>query len=162
MTQPSHPPLDERLTSIERTHRRLFVICAALAATMIATLAATYGRTTGTMRARGLEITDDSGRVRVTLGLDGGQPRLLLYDDRGTVRLTLTHDPFGTALFIHDSAGVTRVGAAQFAHGGGGFALHGPDSKGGAALYLKGGGSLTFYDTAGTITARLPGPAGRR
>ncbi len=31
----------------------------------------------------------------------------------------------------------TRVGVAQFAHGGGGVALYGPDSKVAAVLYLK-------------------------
>jgi hypothetical protein len=50
----------------------------------------------------------------------------------------------------------SRVVAAQFAHGRGGFALHGPESKGAAVLYLKEEGSLTFHGSDGEVTARLP------
>ena len=53
--------------------------------------------------------------------------------------------------------GTTRVGVAQFAHGGGGFALHGPEAKGAAVLYLQGDGSLTFYGPDGDVQARYPG-----
>ena len=49
-----------------------------------------------------------------------------------------------------------RVGVAQFSHGGGGFALHGPGTRGAAVLYLRGDGSLTQYDTTGVVTARWP------
>ena len=45
---------------------------------------------------------------------------------------------------------------AQFAHGGGGVALHGPRDKGAAVLYYKGAGSLTMYDEAGKVVARVP------
>ena len=70
--------------------------------------------------------------------------------------LALAHDPGGSALFIRDSEGVIRVGVAQFAHGGGGVALHGPGSKGAAVLYFQEAGSLTFYDPDGNPTMRLP------
>jgi hypothetical protein len=70
--------------------------------------------------------------------------------------MELTHDSSGTRLYVHDDAGDVRVGVAQFAHGGGGFALHGPQGRGAAVLYLKGDGSLTFYDVAGAVTARFP------
>lgn len=52
--------------------------------------------------------------------------------------------------------GDTRLGAAQFAHGGGGYALHGPGGRGAAVLYLSGDGSLTIYDAEGGVTARFP------
>lgn len=51
--------------------------------------------------------------------------------------------------------GDTRVGAAQFAHGGGGYALHGPGGRGAAVLYLKDEGSLTMYDADGAVAARF-------
>jgi hypothetical protein len=87
--------------------------------------------------------------------------RFQLVDADGQVRIDLRHTSDETGLFIMDDAGGTRLGAAQFAHGGGGFALHGPDMKGAAVLYLKGDGSLTFYDTEGQVTHRVPESAPR-
>lgn len=84
--------------------------------------------------------------------------RIQLVDVAGRTRMDLTHDSLGTRLYIHDDAGEVRVGVAQFSHGGGGFALHGPGGHGAAVLYLKGDGSLSFYDSAGTVTARFPEP----
>jgi len=77
-------------------------------------------------------------------------------DESGQDRLSLNHDAGGTALFIRDEGGVIRLGAAHFAHGGGGFALHGPDSRGAAVLYYDESGSLSFFDPEGNITLRLP------
>lgn len=84
--------------------------------------------------------------------------QLQIVDTDGHVRMDLTHDSTGTRLFVHDDAGDVRVGVAQFAHGGGGFALHGPGGKGAAVLYLKGEGNLSFYDSAGALSARFPAP----
>jgi hypothetical protein len=86
--------------------------------------------------------------------------RVQLVDGAGHVRLDLRHDSTETGAFIIDAAGDTRIGVAQFSHGGGGVALHGPNMKGAAVLYLKGRGSLTFYDSLGAVTARMPS-AGR-
>ena len=66
------------------------------------------------------------------------------------------HSQEQSALLLKDESGNTRVGAAQFAHGGGGFALHGTDMKGAAVLYHKRGGSLSFFDTLGSLTTRIP------
>jgi hypothetical protein len=49
------------------------------------------------------------------------------------------------------------VGGTLFAHGGGGFALHGPEAKGAAVLYLKGDGNLTFFGAEGEVQARYRG-----
>jgi hypothetical protein len=88
--------------------------------------------------------------------------RIQLVDQSGRVRLELRQDSTETGLFILDESGSTRIGVAQFAHRGGGFALHGPDMKGAAVLYLKGQGSLTFYDETGAVISRVPDtPAGR-
>ena len=86
--------------------------------------------------------------------------RLQIVDADGRVRIDLRHDDSETGLFIVDDAGDTRLGAAQFAHGGGGYALHGPGGRGAAVLYLKGDGSLTLYDADGSVTSRFP-EAGR-
>jgi hypothetical protein len=84
--------------------------------------------------------------------------RFQLVDDTGHVWIDLKHDSAETAIFLFDDSGTVRVGVAQFAHGGGGFALHGPQSRGAAVLYLRDQGSLTFYDADGEATARFPGP----
>lgn len=82
--------------------------------------------------------------------------RFQLVDEEGKVRMDLRHDSTETGLFVLDAVGDTRVGIAQFAHGGGGVALHGPSTRGAAVLYLKERGSLTLYDTTGAVTARFP------
>jgi hypothetical protein len=83
--------------------------------------------------------------------------RIQLVDERGGVRIDLRHDHEETGLFIQDAAGDTRLGAAHFAHGGTGYALHGPGGRGAAVLYLKGDGALSLYDARGAVTARFPG-----
>jgi len=85
--------------------------------------------------------------------------RIQLVDEEGRVWIDLRHDSTETGIFVLDAAGDTRVGIAQFAHGGGGVALHGPATRGAAVLYLKERGTLTMYDTTGAITARFPATA---
>lgn len=109
------------------------------------------------LRSERLEIVDQQGRPRVVLGLDEqGSAGVMVNDTAGEARVTLLHDSEGSALFIRDAEGVIRVGVAQFAHGGGGVALHGPNSRGAAVLYLQEAGSLTFYDVEGEPTLRIP------
>lgn len=109
------------------------------------------------IRTGRLEVTDADGHVVAWLGVDeGGSAGLFLQDDDGATRASVTHDGEQSALYLYDDAGTVRVGVAQFAHGGGGVALHGPESKGGAVLYLKDAGSLTFYDAEGKVLDRLP------
>ena len=109
------------------------------------------------VRADRIEIVDAQGRARIVLDAGGAGPTLEVLDVAGVARATLGDDADGTALYLRDGDGTTRVGVAQFAHGGGGFALHGPEAKGAAVLYLKGDGSLTFFGPEGEIQARYPG-----
>jgi hypothetical protein len=109
------------------------------------------------LRAERLEIMGQQGEPAAVLGFDdAGSAGLFINDPGGSVRVALAHDSDGSALFIRDAKGVIRVGVAQFSHGGGGVALHGPDSKGAAVLYFKETGSLTFFDTEGNPTSRVP------
>ncbi len=110
-----------------------------------------------TVRAARFELVDGEDRVRGELSLREGAPVFSLLDESGQDRLSLNHDAGGTALFIRDEEGVIRLGATHFEHGGGGFALHGPDSKGAAILYYNESGSLSFYDTDGNRSLHLPG-----
>lgn len=120
-----------RLDRLERAHRRLRLAALVLGALLLVTW------------ARRAEL--DVMRVH----------RLQLVDQEDRVRAELRHDSTETGLFILDHEGTIRVGAAHFAHGGSGVALHGPGLEGAAVLYLKGRGSLTFYDSAGGVRGQL-------
>lgn len=112
------------------------------------------------IRAERLEIIGPQGEPAAVLGFDAeGSAGLFINDPGGSMRVALTHDSSGSAMFLRDAEGVIRVGVAQFAHGGGGVALHGPDSKGAAVLYFKESGSLTFYDVDGNATLSVPDKA---
>jgi hypothetical protein len=112
-----------------------------------------------TVRCARLELLDAQGRTLATLGTDAdGASGFFLHDEAGGLRASLTHDAGQTALFLYDGEAVVRVGAAHFAHGGSGFALHGPNSEGSAVLYYKGSGSLRFFEPDGTPTLVLPAP----
>lgn len=148
--------LESRIEALEKRTRLL--LGALLLTTSLALLGAAPSAELedGTVRATRFELVDAESRVRGELSLRQGAPVFSLLDETGRDRLSLNHDAGGTALFIRDEAGVIRLGAAHFAHGGGGFALHGADSKGAAVLYYDESGSLSFYDPDGSSTLRLP------
>lgn len=98
-----------------------------------------------------LRLLDDAGIERANLSISGLVVRFLLKDEAGNERLALEYQPEGTGLYIYDDVGTTRIGVAQFSHGGGGVALHGAESKGAAVLYLKETGRLSFYDNNGLL-----------
>ena len=89
------------------------------------------------------------------LSAGDGEPGLFLKGDDGVNRAALFHTDDGTGLYIMDADGVTRIGIAQFEHGGGGVALHGPESKGAAVLYFKDEGSLRFFGPEGEVTNQV-------
>ncbi len=146
--------LERRLESISRRNRGLgIIILLGVAAVLLVGAAQSEP---DTLKAKKLQLVDDQGRVRASLQLIENAPVVSLTDESGQERLRLVTNADETGLFIRDDKGVIRVGAAQFAHGGGGFALHGPDSKGAAVLYLKGEGSLSFFDAENNRTLRVP------
>ncbi|MDH3270026.1 MAG: hypothetical protein OEN56_01760 [Gemmatimonadota bacterium] len=129
----SNTPLESRVEKLERRNRML--VFGLVAALVIPAL-------TGMRR----DAHPDDIVVK----------RVRVVDDEGRVRIDLRHNAEETGMFVLDEEGQPRIGAAQFSHGGGGFALHGPGGQGGAVLYLRGDGSLTMYDAAGEVTARFP------
>lgn len=148
--------LETRIRKLERTNRLLTVGLLAAAA-FFAAGSASETRDSEPLRAQRIELIDPDGTVRAMLGADAeGSTGLFVYDSEGGVRLSLTHDPDQSALFISDAEGTVRIGVAQFAHGGGGVALHGAQSKGATVLYHKDSGSLSLYDTEGERTLRIP------
>jgi hypothetical protein len=107
------------------------------------------------LRVESLDLVKND-QVYAQLLVEGDSPQLRLLDRDGGVRARLWHDDEQTALFLNDGDGHTRVGVAQFAHGGGGFALHGEESKGAAVLYLANRkGSLSFIDENGKVLSRV-------
>ena len=104
------------------------------------------------VRAGAFRLVDDRGDVRASLFLSASGPMFALYDTVGVPRASLEHGSEETALYLRDASGTIRVGAAQFAHGGGGFAIHGEQAKGASVLYMaKGHGRLTFYSADGEV-----------
>jgi len=148
--------LESRIETLEKRTRLL--LGALLVTTSLSLLGAAPSAEPEdrTVQATRFELVDPEGRVRGELSLRDGAPVFSLLDETGRDRLSLNHDAGGTALFIRDEGGVIRLGAAHFAHGGGGFALHGPDSKGASVLYYDEAGSLSFYDPDGNRALRLP------
>jgi hypothetical protein len=147
-----------RIARLEARLRALVMV--GIAGLSLLTLGALAGEDSdGVVRTRALEVVDESGRVRAALRTEKGHPELVLYDASGTPRASLLQDPDQSALFLRDAEGTIRVGAAHFAHGGGGIALHGEESRGAVALYLaEGRGALSFYGPDGTLLHRVPAP----
>lgn len=108
------------------------------------------------VRAHEFILVDSAGAERGELSMRDGVPGFYLKDDDGKDRVILIHNEELTALYLLDGMGDVRIGAAQFSHGGGGFALHGPEGKGGAVLYLKKSGSLRMFDPDGNVSAQFP------
>lgn len=141
--------LEGRLARLERRNRTLSAGLAAAVASVL--FVSAVPRQDDVIAARRIEMVDEEGRVRAELGIDAdGSAGLFLRDEQGRVRGCTIHDATQTGTFAMDEEGQIRMGAAHFAHGGSGFALHGPGGKGSTVLYLKGQGSLTFYRADGT------------
>ncbi|MDH3533736.1 MAG: hypothetical protein OEO82_12465, partial [Gammaproteobacteria bacterium] len=103
------------------------------------------------LRAEAFELVTSDGTVVAVLESRKGYPTLALKDEAGVDRVSLFHGAEGSGLYVLDGAATTRIGIAQFAHGGGGVALHGAESKGALVMYYKKSGSVRFFDHAGTI-----------
>lgn len=108
------------------------------------------------VRARSLTLVNGSDQTYAELKMTEDGPGLFLRDPGGVARLSLVHNEDETALYIRDADDQVRIGVAQFAHGGGGVALHGEAARGAAVLYFKEQGSLTFYDLDGNVVTRIP------
>ena len=109
------------------------------------------------LEVRQLDLVGPDGAVRASLRIDEvGDPVFELLDSDGNPRLQMAQAADSDRIYILDAEGTTRIGIAQFAHGGGGFALHGPESKGAAVLYLKDKGSLRIFDKSGDVTSEFP------
>lgn len=148
---PHTTTIESRLKRLELTNK-LLVLVALLGIAFGARSTADHDEV---LRARSIELLDSQGLVAARLAFEDGNPGLYVMDTRGRVRAALFHSTDATGLYVNDKDEVTRIGVAQFAHGGGGVALHGPESKGAAVLYFKEAGSLRFFDADGKVTNSL-------
>jgi len=144
--------LELRVARLERNNKMLLVFIG-LSLAAIAYLA---GRSADTVRARAIELVGPQGNVLGELAVRDGNPGLYLKDSDARDRVALFHSPEASGLYINDAQETTRIGVAQFDHGGGGVALHGPGSRGAAVLYYKGEGSLRFFNADGELTNLVP------
>lgn len=151
------PRIEEQLRRLRRTVRGLAAAAVGLPLLAVGLAMGSAGRTV--VQAERFELVNPDGRVPAVLGVGEEGAGLTLLDGGGRRRATLTHGEQQTALFLLDDTLTVRVGAAQFAHGGGGFALDGAGSEGASVLYHKGGGALNFFSDAGDVLHRVAPPA---
>jgi hypothetical protein len=146
--------IDQIETRLRRSERltALLTLAFMLALTGLAYL---HLNPSETLRVGALEILDKRGNVVATLGQKDGRTGLFLLDENATPRVSVFHADDADGLYIDDAGGVTRIGVAQFEHGGGGVALHGPDSRGAAVLYFKDSGSLRLFDAEGHVVREV-------
>lgn len=150
-----HFELERRVATLEARGRRLKM--AGLGWLAVAMAWTCYsGGLRQEMRARGFTLVDGNGRTAAELKMTEEGPGLFFRDSEGVARLSLVHNEEETALYVRDADDQIRIGVAQFAHGGGGVALHGEAARGAAVLYFKEEGSLTFYDLDGNVVVRIP------
>lgn len=147
--------LELRVATLERRSRALTGALAALMALVGLSALVPQEGAPAQVRARCFSLVDEEGRARAELSLQEGTVGLFLRDTEERDRAMLVHDAEQSALYLLDEEGTIRVGSAQYAHGGGGHALHGPGSKGATVLYQKDGGSLTFYGEDGEALERI-------
>ena len=143
--------LELRLNRLERTNKGLL----ALLVLGLLLGAGVTPEPADVLQARSIQVVDAQGLVRAEISTRDGDAGVYLTDAQGKRRLALFHADDATGLYINDETETTRIGVAQFSHGGGGVALHGPESRGAAVLYYKDGGSLRFFDADGTVTEQI-------
>lgn len=141
-------------TRLRRAEQRVTTLAIALALA-VAAIAWLFYRPAGPLRATSLEMVDSKGNTVALLGSMGGRTGLFLVDKKSVPRVSLFHADDADGMYIDDGEGVTRIGVAQFTHGGGGVALHGPGSQGAAVLYYKTAGSLRFFDAEGNVVREV-------
>lgn len=151
-----HADLEQRIAALERRGRYWKIFGLGYLMTMVLWTCYPGGAVPDEIRARSFALVDADGRAYAELKMTDEGPGLYLLDSGGVARVSLVHSQEETALYLRDADDQVRIGVAQFAHGGGGVALHGAAAKGAAVLYFKEGGSLTFYDSEGNVIERSP------
>lgn len=143
--------LEQRTGRLEAWNRVLLIVTG----TCLVVILSGAASTRDVVQAGSFQLVSSEGDVRAELVLRDGDPGLYFKDAANVDRVAVFHDADASGVYVMDVDGVTRIGIAQFSHGGGGVALHGPESKGAAVLYFKEEGSLRFFDGDGNVTNQI-------
>ncbi len=135
---------------------RLALTGMVLVCSMTLLTAAGQSTTDDPVTAKSFQLIDDAGGLRAELKTEDGHPALYMFDADAKQRIALWTDDNATGLYLKDASETTRVGAALFAQGGG-FALHGPESRGAAVMtFMDGKREIRFYNDEGEVSERFP------
>ena len=145
--------IDSIATRLVRLQRAVTLLALMVVSTVAWLLLATPAHQK--LRTEALELVTPNGDIVAHLESKDGYPVFVLQDESGVERVRLFHDTEGSGLYISDESATTRIGIAQFAHGGGGVALHGADSKGALVMYFKNNGSLRFFNHEGEVIREI-------
>jgi hypothetical protein len=107
----SETELVERLERLERAHRRLksFALAALVLATALTAIYATQP-VPQKITAHQFEVVDDSGKVRVSMGIALGEPSVALSDAQGKWRAEMGIGPSGgPSICFTDAEGEPRA-----------------------------------------------------
>lgn len=148
---------NRRMEARCRTWRRWGIGLAGGAVTVVLCGAAAHRA--ATVEAREFILRDDSGAMRAALTIrPDGTPGLGLYDRSGRVRLSVDLDGEGRGgLNLHDETGTLRAAVGLRSDGTPGVGLFGARGQVRASLDVGRDGSsgVNVYDEAGTLRAAL-------
>jgi hypothetical protein len=140
--------LDSKIKRLERNNFYLMAIIA-ISLTMAVV---NYFYSSKSISSESIQLVNQQGKVIAGISSTNGETGFYILDNESKKRLSLFYSEQATGLYIKDSTEATRIGIAQFSHGGGGVALHGENSEGATVMYHKKNGRLSFYDQQGVVT----------
>ncbi|MGD0008578.1 MAG: hypothetical protein ABSE93_08565 [Terriglobia bacterium] len=145
--------LAERLERLERAHRRFkgFALAALVLATALATIYATQP-VPQKITAHEFDALDNSGSVRVSMGMRSGRPSVWLRDAQGKIRVMVMISPDDAGIDVMDAQEEPRAALTV-----------NPDGKSYIGLLGPGSGESGVYMTtaaSGSPQIRLTDPQG--
>jgi hypothetical protein len=148
--------LESRIKRLEKLNTIYILVIVFFCSIIFLGLQSVNNSVSEVVKARQFELVSSEGNIIARLTFKDNGPGLYLIDEDGRDRVAMIFSPEQGGYFVLDESGNTRLGAALFAHGGAGYALHGKDMKGTAVLYYKEKGTLSFYGPEGEVLLRLP------
>ncbi len=105
--------IQQRLHKVERRLSAALAgwVLSLLVVWVLGSLVSRAGSQPALVRTRGIEVTDNAGRLRITLDAVNNKPSVWLYDANGHRRLGLSLSAFGTPeVALKDPEAKTRIG----------------------------------------------------
>jgi hypothetical protein len=105
---------EERLAALESRCRRLTgVVWGCLALVGVFVSVAAERADDANVRAGRVEVVDEEGRVRVSMGKEDAGYGIVVYDEEGQFRSTLTYAPGGAVIQLRGEQGDVRLVATD-------------------------------------------------